>query len=1267
MLDEIRIREILDGLDANCHPEDACGDDAELLREVRLRWEKMQRVQRHLDDLLPENVLTRRDNGVPANREPDLPQIDGYDVQSVLGRGGMGVVFKARQRKLNRFVAVKMMLTGQYAGPLEVARFRREVEAVAALRHHNIVQIYDVGDQSGRHFFTMELVEAGSLAQQLAGKPRRAAKAAETVATLASAVQFAHKSGFMHRDLKPANILLTADGTPKITDFGLVRSIDGGPEFTLSGTRVGTPCYMAPEQALGKVHEIGPAVDVYALGAILYEMLTGRPPFEAESVAATEQQVIAAEPVPPSRLNSKVPRDLETICLKCLQKNPSRRYASAQDLADDLYRFLDGKPVLARPIGIVSRTVKWARRRPIPTLLIVSAMAAIGAGIWFYQRESLHGAERATRQTNARQAIDTDIVQAYQLANAERFPEARLLLAEATNHLANAESDDLRQRLAGVETEIQFAEELADGRQAAAGARSEQLGVPEREILELLTATYRDSFARAGIDIADAPALTAERVRASPLRGMIVAALDNWAFAAMGLGPELEEYARLLAIARQADPNAAWSDRFRDPAAWRDLKRLRQLAKDAMAATEAPPAHQVVITALLLRRRDAKSEGMALLRDAVHRYPTDFWLNWEIAAAYVDDRNFKESAPYFRVLVALRPHQKWTVNRLGCALAKAGEFEEAIAYFRDALRLGPEDLKVRHNLVLALIKAGRMPEALAEAERAVQAEPASAQAAYTFGMALTIAERHEESIAMYRKAAELDPKWTECQFNVGNLLRAAKRPEQAVAVLRKALELDGGSDYGHATLCQSLYDLERYEEAIVECEWVIRRVEATKSPELANSANHFCARHVYAESLFCLGRFAEARSAAQSFLNLGTNIKGREAIRHQLKLCERLVPAETHLSKILGGAGISADAGMVWALAEWCGQFKHASVTSVRFFEQAFKQQPALAADLDAKHRFHAACAAVQVGWGLDAEAAKLDDNSRAAFRKKAYDWLRADCDAWIERHQNGKSGELPARTMEIWQKSKELAAIREEAALAKAPERERKDWQKLWADVNALALRSSGPLAAQARLHAARQEWAKAAECYAQLKFAVPADGMLCFEAAAAQLLAGDRDGYEQTCKFMSGDKRMRGYLVARARTLAPASVADIMHASELADNEFNKNEKAFWSLTERGALLYRTNRLKDAIELFEKSLAAESKPGAAVVNRLWLAMAHQKLGNTDEARSLLHKARTFLDGVGRELPANSESFGLHRHNWLEAHVLLREAEALIGPMAQK
>jgi serine/threonine protein kinase len=311
--------------------------------------------------------------------------IPGYEILGELGRGGMGVVYKAREIALNRVVAVKLLLTGPHAGSAELVRFRTEAESAARLQHPNVVQIHQIGEHRGQPFLALEFCAGGSLARQRAGMPLHVHQACFLVKKLARAVQVAHDHGIVHRDLKPANVLLTEDGTPKIADFGLAKKLDSVQDLTQSGVILGTPSYMAPEQARGKVKDIGPRADVYALGAILYELLTGRPPFRGSTPLETVFQVLSDEPLAPSKLQPELPRDVEVICLKCLRKDPQRRYGSADALADDLQRFLADEPIRARPPGRSERAWRWLRRRPALVLSsAVSAILLICAGsIWF--------------------------------------------------------------------------------------------------------------------------------------------------------------------------------------------------------------------------------------------------------------------------------------------------------------------------------------------------------------------------------------------------------------------------------------------------------------------------------------------------------------------------------------------------------------------------------------------------------------------------------------------------------------------------------------------------------------------------------------------------------------------------------------------------------------------------------------------------------------------------------------------------------------------
>ena len=388
------------------------------------------------DELPPPPNSTRR---TPASKPPadrfgspvgPLPVIPGYEVLDELGRGGMGIVYRAKHLALNRLVALKVISAAGASDPDELRRFRDEAEAVAHLQHPNIVQVYEVGEVGesfGRPYLALELVAGGTLAQALAGAPLPAQSAAVLLETLARAVQYAHTQGVIHRDLKPGNILLSKgeggrreDGSgaddfppvgllpssfhPKVADFGLAKRIGCDSSQTATGVAVGTPSYMAPEQAAGLGRLIGPACDIYALGAILYEVLTGRPPFHAASPIETLQQVISADPVPPARLQPKLPRDLETICLKCLRKESRKRYSSAGALADELRRFLDGKPILARRTRVWERAVKWGRRRPTAAgLVVVSTLAAValaGLGAHYYLVQERHNIELARAATD---------------------------------------------------------------------------------------------------------------------------------------------------------------------------------------------------------------------------------------------------------------------------------------------------------------------------------------------------------------------------------------------------------------------------------------------------------------------------------------------------------------------------------------------------------------------------------------------------------------------------------------------------------------------------------------------------------------------------------------------------------------------------------------------------------------------------------------------------------------------------------------------------
>jgi tetratricopeptide (TPR) repeat protein/tRNA A-37 threonylcarbamoyl transferase component Bud32 len=329
------------------------------------------------------------------------PALPGYQILGELGRGGMGVVYKARQLRLNRVVALKMILAGDFAPPEAAVRFLAEAESIARFHHPHIVQIFAYGDHDGRPYFEMEYVDGGSLADRLGGKPWPLRDSARLVETVARAIHAAHRLGVVHRDLKPANILLTSDGIPKIADFGLAKCLDAEAGQTRTEWIVGSPSYMAPEQAGEGSKPIGPAADVYSLGAILYELLTGRPPFQAATAFETLEQVRSLEPIAPARLRPGLPRDLATICLKCLEKDPARRYDSAAALAEDLRRFDAGEPIRARPVGAHERLWRWCRREPAVASMALALLAGLVGVATQWRRAEVHLKDALHQQSRA--------------------------------------------------------------------------------------------------------------------------------------------------------------------------------------------------------------------------------------------------------------------------------------------------------------------------------------------------------------------------------------------------------------------------------------------------------------------------------------------------------------------------------------------------------------------------------------------------------------------------------------------------------------------------------------------------------------------------------------------------------------------------------------------------------------------------------------------------------------------------------------------------
>jgi serine/threonine-protein kinase len=827
MPDEPRVQELLAELfDRQATPEEVCDSCPELLPVVRERWRQICRLRTELDALLPICLNGSRQT-VPQEELP-LPKVPGYEVESVLGRGGMGVVYRARHLRLGRLVALKMALAGTYAGPHEQARFRREAEAVAALHHANVVQVYDVGDADGRPYFTMELMEGGSLARKLSGAPQPARQAAALLATLAGAVQAAHEASIVHRDLKPGNVLLAGDGTPKVADFGLARRLDQEGGLTRTGAALGTPSYMAPEQARGDKRAVGPATDVYALGAILYEMLTGRPPFRAETTAATLQQVMADDPVSPRRLNSSVPRDLETICLKCLNKEPRQRYAAAAELADDLRRFECGDPIAARRIGVIGSVRKWARRRPaaaamLAAVALVAVTGVVGAGLLYRQL-----AHARARQDRTDQEVHTILGQArirlddgWKAADLEKLTEAHAEARHADEVARGGASGPVRQEaesfrveaarlLAHAQANRALTDTLVDliGPQHTKESARDDSGPWKSMAGRDLDKQYAEAFQHWGMDVdGAAEAEVAARLAAEPepMVRELIAGLDAWMVLRRSQGRPEPEWRRLFRVADRLDGN----------------ERRRRLR--AMLVADLPPSAATLAglagagtswPALWELTHGAAWRALREMRRAIDPRTEPALTVVLLARVLAAAGDVPEAEQVLRQAAVARPEQVVVLDAIGKVLERQGpaRLAEAIGYYRAARSL-------RRHLGLALsgalLAAGRPAEAEEVLQDLVERQLDNPGVYFYLGTAAHDQSRYDEAQTAYQKAIDLSPDFAEAYGNLGNSLNAQQMYREAEAALRKAIDLKPGLAEAHNNLGNALMGCKRYSDAEV--------------------------------------------------------------------------------------------------------------------------------------------------------------------------------------------------------------------------------------------------------------------------------------------------------------------------------------------------------------------------------------------------------------------------------------------------------------------
>lgn len=714
----------------------------------------------------------------------DLPAVDGYELLSLLGHGGMGVVYKARHLRLNRQVALKMIRPDGCPRTEHLSRLRLEAQTVASLCHPNIVQVYDIGETGGLPYVCLELLEGGSLDERMGGNPQPPRVAAEIIATLALAIHEAHRAGIVHRDLKPTNVLFAADGTPKVTDFGLAKRIEHEDGHTRTGQIMGSPCFMAPEQARGRRAHIGPATDVYSLGAILYQLLTGRPPFKGITPVETVMQVLHDEPVAPSKLQSRIPRDLETVCLKCLEKDPRRRYGSAEELAEELGRFLAGEPIMARPTPVWERGWKWARRRPgkamAATLSIFFAVfCAIGL-LSHFHRKSLDEQRLADWRLRGEQVL----LRADEARQHQDWQKAELLLTNLQTALSGEPRlVDLHQR----------AGELLELNRRQATVAQHAIDQKNRFVK---FCTLRDIALECDAEFAafDQPAnIQATRTAAcNALQVYGKVEDDRWIF---GDRPRELQPDQLRVLADGVyELMLVLAEAVARPLPGEDAKvqAERGLAILDQAARMRPETR-----ALWQRRADClaragrQEEAQIARNQAQMSEPKGAFEHFLCGRQYYKQREFAAALAHFEIVVQIQPDHFWAHCLMGICALQEQRAAEATAIFTACLRQKPDFWQLYLVRGTAYAEVGRIRLMRGDARK--NQDPSSAQRAFALAEA-----DFDRALAHPLSAGD--------RYRVLNsrgLMRLrAGRLEEAAADLRQAIAISPGPYTPYRTLAQ---------------------------------------------------------------------------------------------------------------------------------------------------------------------------------------------------------------------------------------------------------------------------------------------------------------------------------------------------------------------------------------------------------------------------------------------------------------------------------
>jgi serine/threonine-protein kinase len=1106
----------------------------------------------------------------------------------------MGAVWRAHDPDLGHTLAIKVLLECHRGVPELEQRFREEAQITGQLQHPGIPPVHEIGTLSnGLPFLAMKLVKGRTLADLLKDRVALADDLARLLGIFAQVCQtlaYAHSRSVIHRDLKPANVMMGAFGEVQVMDWGLAKVLGNqgpaSPESTetstittsrmgaaglssQAGTLLGTPAYMAPEQARGEIARLDERCDVFGLGAILCVLLTGQPPYQGANVGEVGDRAARGDLADAfARLNGcGADPKLVGLAKECLCPERDNRPRDARVVAGRVATYqaavqerlkqaeLQRAAAEAREqeAKATAAAERKARRRAIGLGAAVTALLGLWLGGVLWLR-----AEQARREALAEAAVE----QVAALEEAGHWTQARAVLAQAQKLLGSSDRGELQGRLEKAKADLDMVEALDAARLSASTVVDGKLDVAGAE------KAYERALRESGLgEVGDDVATVTGRIQASAVGLQVVAALDDWA-------TRTKEPARrdwLLAVARRADHDT-WRDELCDPKIWNDRATLQRLA--AEAALDKLPVQS--LTALALRLKAKGGDGIPLLRAAELRHRQDFWVHFDLGEALQKARQLEEAIGCYRAALALRPEATAALLNLGTALKDKGQIDEAITHYQQALDLDSKLALARYNLGTALIDKGRVDEAIAHLQQALVLDPNYAPAHHNLGSALSAMGRRDEAIACFRKALTIDPERAPTHIGLGVVLRAKGRLDEAIAHHKHALEIDPNYALAHSNLALTLTAKGRLDEAITHFQRAIHlesqlaqshtglgvalnakgqrdqaidqfllaiqldpkdviahnnlgaalrdkgrvdeaiaqyRYALEIDPKYANAYHNLGAALaakgrvdeaiaqfkqairlepknaqaytglgivLYAkgrvdeaiaqfkqairlepklakahgalgEVLLTQGYFQEAREALRTYLDLlpAPDSPERQLHSRMIQQCEEFLILEGRLPAVLRGNDQPPPAQRL-RFADLCVLTKRFA-TATRLFTAALAEQPQLGDDRQAQHRYKAAGAAALTCTEQGKDAGKLTDMEKAGLRQQALDWLRAELAGWAKVSDRA----LVQRTLADWQQDADLATLREKNALAKLPEAERRNWEKLWADVESLLQRA--------------------------------------------------------------------------------------------------------------------------------------------------------------------------------------------------------------------